>query len=55
MKLTKKVKVKKKRVIMTVIMRTKVVAVRMMKTTMMMIMTTKVMKVLDSQLVCTDK
>jgi hypothetical protein len=58
-KLTKKVKAKKKRVIMTMIMRTKVVVVvgmmkKMMTTTTMMIMTTKLMRVLDSQLVCID-
>jgi hypothetical protein len=44
---------KKKRVIMTMIMRTKVVEV--MKMMMMMIMMmTKVMRVLDSQLVCIE-
>jgi hypothetical protein len=53
MKPTEKVKVKKKRVIMTMIRRTKVVVVVMMvKTTM--IMTSMLMRVPDSQLVCID-
>lgn len=43
---------KKKRVIMTMIMRMKVVEV--MKTMMMIMTTTKAMKVFDSQLICTE-
>jgi flagellar basal body-associated protein FliL len=52
MKLTETVKVKKKRVITTMIMRTKVVVVVVV--TMMIMTMMKLMRVPESQLVCID-